>query len=72
MSYKRAALRRAKRLAEKEAKPRGVFVVDVYHDANCPQLRGGVCTCHAEVRPARAVKAFEKAHPDSRYERKEI
>ena len=55
MSYKRAALRRAKRLAAKRPKPRGIFIVDVCHDANCPQLWGGKCTCKAEVRPARAV-----------------
>ena len=71
MSYKRAALRRAKRLAEKEAKPRGVYVVDVYHDANCPQLRGGACTCRAKVGPARAVTAIEKAHSDKQHGRTE-
>lgn len=62
MSYKRAALRRAKRLAEKSPKPRGIFVVDVFHDANCPQLRGGGCTCRALVRPARAVTFAADKH----------
>lgn len=70
MSYKRAALRRAKRLAEKCPKAGGVFVVDVYHDADCPKLRGGVCICRAAVRPARAVKAFEKVHSDKQHGRK--
>lgn len=62
MSYKRATLRRAKRLAEKRPPASGVYIIDVYHAADCPKLRGGVCACRASVRPARAVTFAADKH----------
>lgn len=29
--------------------PPGVHIVDVMHDHDCPQLRGGACMCTPEI-----------------------
>ncbi len=43
--YLRKLLRAAARLQRGRA-----YVVDVLHDDWCPRLRGGECTCDAEVK----------------------